>query len=51
MQKVSDFMTKETKNILKKDLKKYEILVNYTEGEAQKIYMKVVRFFEDLLEE
>ena len=43
-------MTKETKNILKKDLKKYEILVNYTEGEAQKIYNEVVKFFEDLLE-
>ena len=50
-QKVSDFMTKEIKNILKKDLKKYETLVNITEGEAQEIYMEVVMFFQELIEE
>ena len=38
-------MTKEIKNILKKDLKKYESLVNITEGEVQEIYMEVVMFF------
>ena len=50
-QKVSDFMTKEIKNILKKDLKKYETLVNVTEGEAQEIYMEVVMFFQELINE
>ena len=44
-------MTKEIKNILKKDLKKYECLVNITEGEAQEIYMEVVMFFQELIEE
>lgn len=48
---VSDFMTKEIKNILKKDLKKYESLVNITEGEAQDIYMEVVMFFQELINE
>ena len=51
MQKVSDNMTKETKNILKKDLKKYETLVVYTDNENQEIYMKVVQFFENLINE
>ena len=50
-QKVSDFMTKEIKNILKKDLKKYESLVNITDGEAQEIYMEVVMFFQELINE
>lgn len=44
-------MTKEIKAIINRDIKKYRDLVQYSEGEAQKIYMKVVRFFEDLLEE
>lgn len=44
-------MTKEIKSILKKDLKKYESLVNITEGEAQEIYMEVVTFFQELIEE
>lgn len=44
-------MTKETKNILKKDLKKYETLVKYSEEETQEIYLKVVRFFENLINE
>lgn len=44
-------MTKEIKNILKKDLKKYESLVNITEGEAQEIYMEAVMFFQELIEE
>ena len=44
-------MTKEIKNILKKDLKKYETLVNITEGEAQEIYMEVVMFFQELINE
>lgn len=44
-------MTKEIKNILKKDLKKYESLVNITEGETQEIYLEVVMFFQELIEE
>ena len=51
IKKVSDNMTKETKNILKKDLKKYETLVEYTDNENQEIYMKVVQFFENLINE
>ena len=43
-------MTKEIKNILKKDLKKYETLVNNTEGEAQEIYMEVVMAFQKILD-
>lgn len=42
-------MTKETKNILKKDLKKYETLVQYSDEEAQEVYAKVVQFFQDLI--
>ena len=42
-------MTKEIKNILKKDLKKYESLVNITEGEAQEVYAEVVKFFQNLI--
>ena len=44
-------MTKEINNILNKDLKKYEALVNITEGEVQEIYMEVVMFFQELIEE
>ena len=44
-------MTKEIRRILKKDLKKYETLVNNTDGETQKIYMKVVMFFQELIDE
>ena len=44
-------MTKEIKNILKKDLKKYQSLVNNTEGEVQEIYMEVVMFFQELINE
>ena len=44
-------MTKETKSILKKELKKYQSLVNVTEGETQDIYMEVVMFFQELLDE
>ena len=44
-------MTKEIKSILKKDLKKYQSLVNVTEGEIQDIYMKVVMFFQELIDE
>ena len=44
-------MTKETKNILKKDLKKYETLVKYSENETQDIYLKVVNFFQKLINE
>lgn len=43
-------MTKEIRNILKKDLKKYETLVNLTEGEAQEIYMEVAKCIENIIE-
>ena len=43
-------MTKEIKNILKKDLKKYESLVNITEGEVQEIYMEVAKCIENIIE-
>lgn len=42
-------MTKETKNILKATLKQYERLVQYSDEEAQEVYEKVVRFFQNLI--
>ena len=42
-------MTKETKNILKATLKKYETLVQYSDEEAQEVYEKVVQFFQELI--
>lgn len=42
-------MTKETKNILKQDLKKYEKLVQYGGSENQEIFMKVYTFFQKLI--
>ena len=44
-------MTKEIRNILKKDLKKYQQLVEYTDEENKEIYQKVVDCIEELLEE
>lgn len=44
-------MTKEIKNIIKKDIKKYETLAQYTEDEAQEIYLKVVTFLQNLIDE
>ena len=44
-------MTKEIRNILQKDLKKYETLVEYSENETQDIYLKVVNFFQRLINE
>lgn len=43
-------MTKEVRNILKKDLKKYQTLVNNTEGENQEIYLEVAKSLENILE-
>lgn len=42
-------MTKETKAIINKDIKKYKQLVEYTEGEAQDIYLRIVSFLENLI--
>lgn len=44
-------MTKETKNILKATLKKYETLVQYSDEEAQEVYAEVVKFFQNLINE
>lgn len=44
-------MTKEVKSIIKKDIKKYKQLVEYTEGETQNIYAKIVNFLEKIVEE
>ena len=43
-------MTKEVKSTINKDIKKYKQLVEYTEGEAQDIYLKIVSFLEKLAE-
>lgn len=43
-------MTKEQKAIINKDIKKYKQLVEYTEGEVQDIYLKIVSFLEKLAE-
>ena len=44
-------MTKEIKNIIKKDIKKYETLAQYTKDEAREIYLKVVTFLQNLIDE
>ena len=43
-------MKKEIKNIIKKDIKKYETLAQYAEEEAQEIYLKVVTFLQNLID-
>lgn len=43
-------MTKEIKNIIKKDIKKYSQLAEYTKGETQDIYLQIVSFLEKLIE-
>ena len=43
-------MTKETKSVLKKTLKKYNTLAEYTK-EDQEVYMKVSVFLQSLIEE
>ncbi len=43
-------MTKEVKNIIKKDLKKYKSVAEVSEGENRKIFEKIVMFFEEILE-
>lgn len=40
-----------SKNIVRKDLKKYKTLVENTEGETQQFYNKIVKAFEEILEE
>lgn len=43
-------MTKEIKNILKKDLKKYQTLAEYSEGENRNIYLEVANCIENIFE-
>lgn len=43
-------MTKETKVIINKDIKKYKQLVEYTKGETQDIYLQIVSFLEKIIE-
>lgn len=43
-------MTKETKSILKKDLKKYQDLASYSSEENSKIYLKVANSIENILD-
>lgn len=42
-------MTKEQKAIINKDIKKYKQLVEYTEGEAQEIFLKITNFLEKII--
>lgn len=42
-------MTKETQSILKKDLKKYQSLAEYSQD--TEIYLKIVNCIEEILEE
>lgn len=44
-------MKKEIRNILKKDLKKYQQLVEYADEENKAIYQRVVDCIEEILEE
>lgn len=39
------------RNILRRDLKKYQALVVNTEGEVQEVYNKIVNCIEEILEE
>ena len=43
-------MNKETKAIINRDIKKYRDLVQYSTGEAQDIYLKIVSFLEKIIE-
>ena len=43
-------MTKDIKNILKATIKQYEKLIQYSNEEAQEVYMKVVNFLKELIE-
>ena len=42
-------MKKEQKAIINKDIKKYKQLVEYTEGEAQEIFLKIANFLEKII--
>ncbi|MCI9015747.1 MAG: hypothetical protein HFJ53_01055 [Clostridia bacterium] len=44
-------MTKEIQNILKKDLKKYQQLVEYADEENEEIYRQVANCIQEILEE
>lgn len=44
-------MTKDAKSIIKKDLKKYKTLLNYTEEKNREAFYKIVNYLENILEE
>ena len=44
-------MTKEIKAIINRDIKKYRDLVQYSEGEAQDVFSKVLTALEKIVEE
>lgn len=44
-------MTKEAKLIIKKDLKKYQTLSNYAEGENREKFLKIANCLQSILEE
>lgn len=44
-------MTKEIKAIINRDIKKYRDLVQYSEGEAQDVFLKVLTALERIVEE
>ena len=43
-------MTKESKSILEKDLKKYKTLVNYADKENREVYLKIANYIASILE-
>ena len=43
-------MTKEVKNIIKKDLKKYKSIAEVSEGDNKEIFEKIVMFLEEILD-
>lgn len=44
-------MTKEIKAIINRDIKKYRDLVQYSTGEAQDVFLKVLTALEKIVEE
>lgn len=42
-------MTKEVKNIIKQDIKKYKQLVEYSNGENQEIFENILLFLENTI--
>ena len=44
-------MTKEVKNIIIRDIKKYRQLVEHTEGETQEVFIKILNYLKRICEE